>query len=118
MPLAPDKCILLTNEGPPIEIKPNRPGSADAAILADGFTSCHRNNDEYLIGVRGVLPPPRLEQPVQILEAVRQKVIDKCAPRKNQIVMIELVATVFALQSFAQHMLLHRVIFLKKTSVN
>ena len=89
----------LIEEGPPRPISESRPRSSDFVIFTDGSYPDGKHGSPLKPWIGGVLFA-RGEAPLQFGCEVPQKLIAKWLPRKSQIAMVELFATVVALKTF------------------
>ena len=92
----------LVNEGPPrpIEMACSKP--ADLVIFTDGFTPDPRSSDTLPDRVGAVMFDRRLRQPVQFSATVPVEIKKRWLQRTTQIVPVEMIATVLALETFAE----------------
>ncbi|CAL1129875.1 unnamed protein product, partial [Cladocopium goreaui] len=92
----------LVNEGPPrpIEMACSKP--ADLVIFTDGFTPDPRPSETLPDGVGAVMFDRRLRQPVQFSATVPVEIKKRWLQRTTQIVPVEMIATVLALETFAE----------------
>ena len=96
--------LRLVNEGPPRELKQVAPARADVVIFTDGFFPDPRRSEKGPARVGAVLFDRRRVHPAQFSEIVPKEVLDKWISRSTQIFMVELVATVLALETFRYYL--------------
>ena len=101
----------MVKEGPPRELKPVAPAKADVVIFTDGFFPDPRRSEKGPARVGAVMFDRRRVHPVQFSEIVPKEVIDKWISRATQIFMVELVATILALETF-RHYLQNTIVLL------
>jgi len=89
----------LIEGGPPRPISESRPRSSDFVIFTDGSYPDGKPGSPLKPWTGGVLFK-KGEAPLQFSCEVHQKLIAKWLPRKSQIAMVELFATVVALKTF------------------
>jgi len=94
----------LINHGQPRPISRTRPSVAEAVVFTDGYTPDQRLGESGISRTGGVVFDRCSRDPVQFSEPVAQSVIDFWMPRKTQIVMIELVAVILAIETFKQEL--------------
>ena len=82
----------------PIEIRAAK--NADVIIFTDGFTPDPRKNEKLADRVGGVIFDRRQMAPSQFTAVVPKHVQKKWIPRKTQIVLVEMVAPLIALETF------------------
>ena len=102
--LALDQWIKLINSGPPREINELRPAPAQVIVFTDGFTPDQRKKETGSSKVGAVMFAREMRLPAQFCEVVPPEVIAKWLPRSTQICMVELLATVLALQTFRDYL--------------
>ena len=92
----------LVNEGPPrpIEMACSKP--ADVVIFTDGFTPDPRSSETLPDRVGAVMFDRRLRQPVQFSATIPAEIKKRWLQRTTQIVPVEMIATVLALETFAE----------------
>lgn len=95
---------FLVEQGPPrpIEVRAEKP--ADVVIFTDGFTPDPRKKENLPDRVGAVLFDRRLIQPLQFTEVVPKSVQKFWITRKTQIVPVEMVAPIIALQTFKERL--------------
>ena len=95
----------LVEDGPPrpIDIRSEKP--ADAVVFTDGFTPDPRKRENLPDRVGAVLFDRSLIQPWQFTEVVPKSVQKFWITRKTQIVPVEMVAPILALQTFKERLL-------------
>ena len=93
----------LINEGPPRPILESKPKVADYVLFTDGSYPDGKAGSPDKPWIGGVLFK-KGHVPLQFGCEVDQKLIDKWIPRKSQIAMVELFATVVALTTFAKQL--------------
>ena len=91
----------LVNEGPPRPIESASAKLVDAVIFTDGFTPDPRKKERLPDRVGAVLFDRRLKRPMQFTSAVSKAVKRQWLERSTQIVPVEMVAAVLALETFA-----------------
>lgn len=91
----------LVNEGPPRPIKSASAKLVDAVIFTDGFTPDPRKEEGLPDRVGAVLFDRRLKRPMQLTSVVSKAVKRQWLERSTQIVPVEMVAAVLALETFA-----------------
>ena len=89
----------LIVEGPPRPILETNPRSADYVLFTDGSFPDGKPGSPLKPWIGGVLFK-KGEMPLQFGCEVKQSLIKKWIPRKSQIAMVELFATVVALKTF------------------
>lgn len=94
----------LVEAGPPRPIDMRREKPADVVIFTDGFTPDPRKRENLPDRVGAVLFDRRLTQPWQFSEVVPKSVQRFWISRKTQIVPVEMVATILALQTFKERL--------------
>ena len=102
----------LINEGPPRPIELRSSKVSDVVIFTDGFTPDPRKNEKLPERVGAVMFDRRLCRPVQFTEVVPKRIIKKWIPRKTQIVPIEMIAPILALETFRDRLVGADVIIL------
>ena len=91
----------MVNEGPPRPIESASAKLVDAVIFTDGFTPDPRKKERLPDRVGAVLFDRRLKRPMQFTSAVSKAVKRRWLERSTQIVPVEMVAAVLALETFA-----------------
>ena len=91
---------FLVNHGPPRPIEMAGERLVDAVIFTDGFTPDPRSSDRSPDRVGAVIFDRRLRKPRQFTAVIPDKVKRKWLQRTTQIVPVEMIATVLALQTF------------------
>ena len=94
------KWKFLIREGPPRPIEMKVDKTADVVIFTDGFTPDPRSNDTLPDRIGAVLFDRRLACPRQFTSVVAQSVKKRWLQRKTQIVPVEMVAPIVAVQTF------------------
>ena len=94
----------LVLQGPPREISLRCQKKCDVVIFTDGFTLDPRKKERGLDRVGAVMFDRREDRPQQFSEVIPEKVVNKWLPRKTQIVPIEMIATVLAIETFKDHL--------------
>ena len=102
--LALSQWSKLISNGPPREITELRPAPSQVVIFTDGYTPDQRKGEVGLSKVGATMFDRSSSLAAQFCEVVPQEVIDKWLPRATQICMVELVATVLALQTFKDYL--------------
>ena len=90
----------LISAGPPRPIEIRHAKNADVIIFTDGFTPDPRKNEKLADRVGGVIFDRRQMAPSQFTAVVPKHVQKKWIPRKTQIVPVEMVAPLIALETF------------------
>ena len=103
----------LIGDGPPRPIEFRSSKISDAVICTDGFTPDPRKNEKLPDRVVGaVIFDRRMSKPVQFSEVVPKSVSRKWIPRKTQIVPVEMIAPILALETFKERLIGADVIIL------
>ena len=95
---------MLVQEGPPRPIEVKRSKVSDVVIFTDGFTPDPRDQVKLPDRVGGVLFDRRLDSPVQFSEVIPKSAQANWAPRKTQIVPVEMIAPILALETFKERL--------------
>ena len=74
----------------------------DVVIFTDGFTPDPRDDDPRPDRVGAVLFDRRWEAPLQFSEVIPKEMQKNWAPRKTQIVPVEMIAPILALHTFRE----------------
>lgn len=90
----------LISEGPPRPIELMHQKISDAVIFTDGFTPDPRSKERSPSMVGAVLFDRRMSSPLQLSEVVPRSMEEKWLNRKTQIVPVEMLAPILALQTF------------------
>ena len=90
----------LIESGPPRPIEFKSEKVSDAVIFTDGFTPDPRFDDVRPSRIGAVLFDRKAIAPVQFSEVVPKWVQQKWLPRKTQIVPVEMLAPIIALETF------------------
>ena len=90
----------LIKDGPPRPIDLRSSKLSDVVIFTDGFTPDPRKNEKLAERVGAVIFDRRMLSPLQFSEIVPKHVIKRWIPRKTQIVPVEMVAPILALETF------------------
>eukprot|EP00438_Fugacium_kawagutii_P013451 Skav225992 [mRNA] locus=scaffold4003:161449:163482:+ [translate_table: standard] len=90
----------LINEGPPRTIDLKVSKRSDVVIFTDGFTSDPRDRVKKPDRVGAVLFDPRLKAPVQFSEVIPPAAQKRWLIRNTQIVPIEMMAPILAIETF------------------
>ena len=93
--------LWLIKEGPPRPIEFAKPRTPDFVIFTDGSFPDGSKGSPAVPWIGGVLFQ-KGAQPLQFGAAVEFSLIEKWIPRKSQIAMVELFATVVALRTFSE----------------
>ena len=93
----------LVQRGPPREISLRAEKSSDVVIFTDGFTPDQRKDEAGPDRIGAVMFDCRAVAPKQISEVIPTAVFDKWLRRKTQIVPIEMIAPILAIQTFRDH---------------
>ena len=93
----------LVQRGPPREISLRAEKSSDVVIFTDGFTPDQRKDEAGPDRIGAVMFDRRAVAPKQISEVIPTAVSDKWLRRKTQIVPIEMIAPILAIQTFRDH---------------
>ena len=102
----------LISDGPPRPIEVRRVKRSDVVVFTDGFTPDPRDEVRLPDRVGAVLFDPRLAAPLQFSEMIPKDVQRKWSPRKTQIVPVEMVAPILALETFQERLVGADVIIL------
>ena len=94
----------LVQHGPPREISLRAEKSSDVVIFTDGFTPDQRKDEAGPDRIGAVMFDRRAVAPKQISEVIPTAVSDKWLRRKTQIVPIEMIAPILAIQTFRDHL--------------
>ena len=94
------KWKFLIKEGPPRPIELKADKKADVVIFTDGFTPDPRSKEKLPDRIGAVMFDRRMGKPVQFTSVVPLAVKKKWLQRKTQIVPVEMVAPIVALQTF------------------
>ena len=94
----------LVQRGPPREISLRAEKSSDVVIFTDGFTPDQRKDEAGPDRIGAVMFDRRAVAPKQISEVIPTAVSDKWLRRKTQIVPIEMIAPILAIQTFRDHL--------------
>ena len=95
----------LIAEGPPRPIELRHQKISDAVIFTDGFTPDPRSKEKSPSMVGAVIFDRRLCAPLQFSEVVPRSVEKEWLPRKTQIVPVEMLAPILALQTFRERLI-------------
>ena len=90
----------LISAGPPRPIELQASKKSDVIIFTDGFTPDPRKNEKLPDRVGGVIFDRRSVHPLQFTEIIPKSFQRKWIPRKTQIVPVEMVAPLIALETF------------------
>eukprot|EP00434_Breviolum_minutum_P034149 symbB.v1.2.030215.t1/scaffold3380.1/size79486/1 len=90
----------LISEGPPRPIELMHQKISDAVIFTDGFTPDPRSKEKSPSMVGAVLFDRRMSSPLQLSEVVPRSMEERWLPRKTQVVPVEMLAPILALQTF------------------
>ena len=90
----------LIKDGPPRPIDLRSSKLSDVVIFTDRFTPDPRKNEKLAERVGAVIFDRRMLSPLQFSEIVPKHVIRRWIPRKTQIVPVEMVAPILALETF------------------
>ena len=94
----------LIHFGPPREISLRAEKASDVVIFTDGFTPDQRKDEAGPDRIGAVMFDRRAVAPKQISEVIPTAVSDKWLRRKTQIVPIEMIAPILAIQTFRDHL--------------
>ena len=94
----------LIRAGPPRPIEMKKIKKPDVVIFTDGFTPDPRDDDPRPDRVGAVLFDRRWEAPLQFSEVIPKEMQKNCAPRKTQIVPVEMIAPILALHTFRERL--------------
>ena len=94
----------LVQHGPPREISLRAEKSSDVVIFTDGFTPDQRKDEAGPDRIGAVMFDRRAVAPKQISEVIPAAVSDKWLRRKTQIVPIEMIAPILAIETFRDHL--------------
>ena len=92
---------LLIEAGPPRSIDFCANKRADVLIFTDGFSADPRDTIVLPDRIGGVIFDRRLMQPRQFTEVVPEEIKSRWLSRKTQIIPVEMVATIVALETFS-----------------
>ena len=95
----------IVNEGPPRPIEGRSRKRSDVVISTDGFTPDPRFNDRSPDRVGAVMFDRKLGAPVKFSDVVPMSVAETWLTRKTQIVPIEMLAPILALETFASRLI-------------
>ena len=95
-----ERWLFLIREGPPRPIEAKRVKLADVVIFTDGFTPDPRSHDVLPDRVGAVLFDRRLRHPLQFSEVIPKSRQRRWIARKTQIVPVEMIAPILALETF------------------
>ena len=98
--LSLEQWIRLVKEGPPRPIEKVEPAKSDVVLFTDGATPEDDRSGQEGGTIGAVVFTRTGSPPLQFFESVPMEVVSRWLPRKTQIAMIELVATVVALETF------------------
>ena len=90
--------------GPPRPIEVRRLRQSDVVIFTDGFTPDPRDVSKLPDRVGAVLFDRRLAAPLQFSEVIPKSVQKGWTPRKIQIVPVEMIAPILALETFKERL--------------
>ena len=94
----------LIHFGPPGEISLRAEKASDVVIFTDGFTPDQRKDEAGPDRIGAVMFDRRAVAPKQISEVIPTAVSDKWLRRKTQIVPIEMIAPILAIETFRDHL--------------
>ena len=94
----------LIRAGPPRPIEMKKIKKPDVVIFTDGFTPDPRDDDPRPDRVGAVLFDRRWEAPLQFSEVIPKEMQKNWAPRKTQIVPVEMIAPILALHTFRERL--------------
>ena len=97
-----EQWTMLVNKGPPrpIDVACSKP--VDVVIFTDGFTPDPRSNEPLPDRVGAVLFDRRLGRPAQFTATVPERIRKRWLQRATQIIPVEMIATVLALETFSE----------------
>ena len=95
----------LIKGGPPRPIDLRSVKLSDAVIFTDGFAPDPRKNEKLAERVGAVIFARRMLAPLQFSEIVPKHVIRKWIPRMTQIVPVEMIAPILALETFKDRLI-------------
>lgn len=101
----------LVQDGPPRTIELYAHKKADAVLFTDGFSPDPRDRVKLPDRVGAVIFDRRLRNALQFTEVVPEKVKKKWSARQTQIIPVEMLAPILALQTFSDR-LCHADIFI------
>ncbi|CAE7645183.1 unnamed protein product [Symbiodinium necroappetens] len=93
----------LIEFGPPKEISLRASKRSDIVIFTDGFTPDQRKAECGPDRIGAVMFDRRGLAPKQFTEVIPRSISEKWIPRKTQIVPIEMIAPILALETFRDH---------------
>ena len=96
--------MRLIESGPPRQLKRPAPSKADVVVFTDGFFPDPRRSDVGPARVGAVFFDRRRRFPAPFSEIVTKDVLNTWITRATQIFIVELVATVLALETFRHYM--------------
>ena len=102
----------LIHAGPPRPIEVRKLKKPDVVLFTDGFTPDPRDDTPLPDRVGAVLFDRRLGAPLQFSEIISKKQQKGWAPRKTQIVPVEMIAPILALHTFRERMYVTDLILL------
>ena len=102
----------LIHAGPPRPIEVRKLKKPDVVLFTDGFTPDPRDDTPLPDRVGAVLFDSRLGAPLQFSEIISKKQQKGWAPRKTQIVPVEMIAPILALHTFRERMYVTDLILL------
>ena len=94
----------LIQFGPPREISLRSEKPSDVVIFTDGFTPDQRKEEVGPDRVGAVMFDRRAQAPKQFAEVIPREISEKWIPRKTQIVPIEMLAPILAIETFRGHL--------------
>ena len=94
----------LIQFGPPREISLRAEKASDVVIFTDGFTPDQRKDEAGPDRIGAVMFDRRAVAPKQISEVIPAAVSDKWLRRKTQIVPIEMIAPILAIETCRDHL--------------
>ncbi|CAE7651828.1 unnamed protein product, partial [Symbiodinium necroappetens] len=94
----------LIHFGPPREISLRSEKPSDVVIFTDGFTPDQRKHEVGPDRIGAVMFDRRAQAPKQLAEVIPREISDKWIPRKMQIVPIEMIAPILAIETFRDHL--------------
>ncbi|CAE7749104.1 unnamed protein product, partial [Symbiodinium necroappetens] len=94
----------LIQFGPPREISLRSEKPSDVVIFTDGFTPDQRKHEVGPDRIGAVMFDRRAQAPKQLAEVIPRVISEKWIPRKTQIVPIEMIAPILAIETFRDHL--------------
>ena len=96
--------LKLVSRGPPRTIELCSFKKADLVIFTDGFSPDPREDDHRPDRIGGVIFDRRMTSPVQFTSRVPKDLRDRWLVRKTQIIPVEMLAPIVALETFSDRL--------------